>query len=189
MEPLLKLFISSKMQELAQERRAVQEALKEFELYGWLWETDAGARPEPVHSVYLKEVAASDIYIGLFWLGYGPYTIEEFEHARSLHKPCLIYEKHIDTDHRSSQLAAFLSELERVKNRDGLTTCRFTTVEGLAKQVQHDVMRLLTTVFRETRRQPASRPASHGKRGKASAGHHSIVVGRDNYGPISQNNQ
>jgi hypothetical protein len=189
MEQLLTLFISSKMQELAQERLAIQEALKDFHLYGWLWETDAGARPEPIHSVYLKEVAASDIYIGLFWLGYGPYTIEEFEHARHLHKPCLIYEKHIDIDQRSPQLAAFLGQLEQVKNPDGLTICRFATTEQLAAHVQRDVMRLLTTVYHETRRQPTDRPQSSNSRAaNVSAEDHSIAIGRDSYGPITQNN-
>jgi len=45
-------------------------------MYGWLWEKDAGARPEPIRSTYLKEVEACDLYIGLFWLGYGPITIK-----------------------------------------------------------------------------------------------------------------
>src|SRR5450759_3039855 len=83
----LSLFISSKMQELTEERHAIQAALKDVLMYGWLWETDAGARPEPIQSTYLTEVANCDIYLGLFWQGYGPYTIEEYEHART----CLLY--------------------------------------------------------------------------------------------------
>lgn len=87
----LSLFISSKMTELAEERRAVQTALKKYNMYGWLWDDDAGARIEPTQSTYLSEVAACDIYIGLFWLEYGPCTIEEFEHAhKNMGKPCLI---------------------------------------------------------------------------------------------------
>ena len=87
----LSLFVSSKMQELADERRAVHTALAAFRMSGWIWEDHAGARPEPIRSTYLQEVEACDIYLGLFWLGYGSYTIEEFEHARAHHKPCLIY--------------------------------------------------------------------------------------------------
>jgi ATP-dependent DNA helicase RecG len=96
----LSLFISSKMTELADERHAVQNAFSEYDMHCWLWEKDAGARPESIDSTYLKEVEACDLYIGLFWLGYGPYTIEEYEHARKHDKDCLIYEKHIDTDKR-----------------------------------------------------------------------------------------
>jgi len=150
----LSLFISSKMQELLDERQAVQAALKEYDMYGWLWEKDAGARPEPIDSTYLKEVEACDIYIGLFWFGYGPYTIEEYEHARKHQKPCLIYKKQVDIAKRDPQLKAFLAELERVKNPEGLTVYRFEMAEELAAQVKKDVIHLLTTRFRESRQQP-----------------------------------
>jgi hypothetical protein len=135
-QPQLSIFISSKMSELAPERRAVQAALAAFLLRGWLWETDAGARPEPIRSTYLTEVEACDIYIGLFWHGYGQYTIEEFDHARLHQKPCLAYEKHLEVEKRDSQLWAFLDHLQDVENREGLTVCRFKTPEQLAEQVQ-----------------------------------------------------
>src|SRR5947199_3147695 len=109
---LLSLFISSKMQELAEERRAVQTALTEYEMHGWIWEDDAGARPEPIRSTYLTEVEECDIYLGLFWLNYGQYTIEEFEHARQLHKPCLVYEKYVNVEQRNPKLATFLHRLQ-----------------------------------------------------------------------------
>ena len=66
---LLSLFISSKMAELAEERQAVQRALNAYPMYamyGWLFEKDAGARPESIQQTYLAEVASCDIYIGLF---------------------------------------------------------------------------------------------------------------------------
>jgi hypothetical protein len=151
----LSLFISSKMQELADERRAVQMALKAYHIFGWLWEDNAGARPEPIRSTYLSEVEACDIYIGLFWLGYGPYTIEEYQQAQTRHKLCLVYEKQVATEQRSPELTAFLQDLERVENPAGITIRRFQTAEELARYVQEDVMRLLTTVFRKNRQQPA----------------------------------
>lgn len=193
----LSVFVSSTMRaELAQERQAVRDALAEYQMKGWLWELDAGARPEPIDSTYLSEVAVCDIYIGLFWLHYGPYTIEEFEYARKLDKPCLIYEKHLELERRDPRLQAFLNEIERVKNPDGLTVCWFDAKEKLAHQVQDDVMRLLTTVFRETRNQP---DASYRKMAPSvpekkragglhqKAGRNSIVVGT-NSGSITQNN-
>jgi Domain of unknown function (DUF4062) len=151
----LSIFISSKMtKELADERRAIKEALAEYRMYGWLWEDDAGARPEPIDSTYLTEVESCDIYIGLFWLSYGLYTIEEFEHARKHEKPCLVYEKHVDIAKRDPKLQAFLDGLQRVKNPEGLTVCWFEKTEQLAEKVQKDVMHLLTSVFRESRQQP-----------------------------------
>ena len=144
----LSLFISSKMQELAKERRAVQVALSDYRMYGWLWEDDAGARPTPTRDTYLREVETCDIYIGLFSKGYGPYTIEEYEHARQHSKPCLVYKKHVEVDQRDSQLTQFLKQIEEVGNPAGLTVCQFTTAEELARHVQEDVIRLLTTRFR-----------------------------------------
>lgn len=131
----LSLFISSKMQELADERRTIQRALKEYKMYGWLWEEDAGAQPEPIRSIYLKEVEACDIYIGLFWLGYGPDTIEEYKHARTHNKPCLIYEKFVDIENRNPELSTFLHTIQQVAIPDGLTVYRFETSVQLAKQV------------------------------------------------------
>ncbi len=111
----LSLFVSSKMQELAPERRALKDALSHIMqqglVTGWIWEDDAGARPEPIRSTYLKEVEACDIYLGLFWLGYGPYTIEEYRHARQHDKQCLVYDKHVDAARRSPELSAFLAEV------------------------------------------------------------------------------
>ena len=158
----LSLFISSKMTELADERRAVQNALSEYEMHGWLWEKDVSARPVPINSIYLTEVEACDIYIGLFWLGYGPYTIEEYEHARKHHKDCLIYEKYVDIDKRDPRLQAFLDNIQRVKSPAGLSVCRFETAKQLAKQVQRDVMRLLSTRFRQTFNSATIRTKSKG---------------------------
>jgi hypothetical protein len=177
----LSLFISSKMSELADERRAIQAALSEFEMYGWLWEDDAGARPEPIRSTYLIEVVACDIYIGLFWLGYGQYTIEEFEHARQHQKPCLIYEKRVNLDQRSPELIVFLNRIQQVDASESLTVCWFETPEQLAEKVQKDVIRLLTTVFRQSRQQP---PSSVKKVFKAKRG--GIVA--ENIGTINQYN-
>jgi len=154
----LSLFISSKMAELAEERRAVQSALSAYQMQGWLFEKDAGARPEPIQSTDLKEVEACDLYIGLFWLGYGPYTIEEYERARSLNKPCLVYEKHVETDQRDPQLTTFLQSIQQVTDPKGLTVFRFDTVEALRAQIQKDVMHLLVTQFRRSRQQPRLHP-------------------------------
>jgi len=157
----LSVFISTNLTELAKERLAVQGALAEYSRHGWLWEKDAGAHPKPIGSTFLKEVEACDIYIGLFWLDYGPHTIKEYEHACTHQKSCLIYEKHIDIDQRNPKLQAFLDRLQQMKNPDGrLTIYRFATPIELAEQVQKDVIRLLFTRFRESRRQPPPLPTS-----------------------------
>src|SRR6266536_5902611 len=149
----LSLFISSKMAELAEERQAVQRALNAYKMYGWLFEKDAGARPESIQQTYLAEVASCDIYLGLFWQGYGEYTIEEFEKARALHKPCLVYEKHVALEQRDPQLTTFLRSIQQVTDPRGVTVRRFQTARELAEQVSQDVLHLLITDFRTSRQQ------------------------------------
>jgi len=184
----LSLFISSKMTELAPERQAIQTALSHYAMQGWLWEKDAGARSEPIDSTYLKEVEACDLYIGLFWLGYGPYTIEEYEHARKHKKPCLIYEKYVELDKRDPSLIAFLETIQQVKNPDGMTVYRFQTPKQLAEQVKKDVIRLLTTTFQDSRKQPIASPSlPRTDKMKVTAKNKSIAVGINN-GNIDQYN-
>ena len=94
----LSLFISSKVTQLAEEHRAVQIALHHYRMYGWFREDYDLAHPEPIGIIYLQEVENCDLYIGLFWVGYGRYTIEEFDFAhKEKHTPCLFYVKDIDT--------------------------------------------------------------------------------------------
>ena len=78
------------MEELAVERKVVKAALATFHVDAWVFETDAGARPDTIEQTYLKEIEAADLYIGVFWKGYGAYTIAEYEHASSLKKPCFM---------------------------------------------------------------------------------------------------
>jgi hypothetical protein len=129
----LKLFISSKMTELKEERCAVGAALEAYRMEVWQWEKDAGSRSEPVYSTYLSEVTDCDIYIGLFWLGYGQYTIEEFDWAYNKAKPCLIYIKETNIEQRDQPLQQFLDRIKQVKNSDGLTSYPFQTIEELTR--------------------------------------------------------
>lgn len=176
----LSLFISSRMEELVEERRAVQSTLSQYHMYGWLWEKDAGARPESIRQTYLKEVEACDLYIGLFWLGYGPYTIEEFEHARAHKKPCLIYEKHVDITHRDPQLQTFLDDIETVK--DDLCVCHFETPEELVERTQNDVLEL----YEGHKQKQAAKPKQ--PRMNITSPTNSIIVGYNDGGSITQNN-
>jgi hypothetical protein len=94
----LKAFVSSRMQKLAAER------------------------PYTIQQTYLSEIEASDLYIGIFWKGYGEYTIEEFNQANELVIPMLVYEKRADLDgdiKRDERLQAFLDSISGVKK--GLT--------------------------------------------------------------------
>ncbi len=134
----LRVFVSSRMQELAPEREAIKAALKDLQVEAWVFERDAGARPQTIRETYLEEVEAADLYIGVFWKGYGAYTVEEYEHARMLGMDCLIYEKRDEiTSQRDSALQAFLDSLSDVAS--GLTIRWFNTPYGLGEFVKEDV--------------------------------------------------
>jgi tetratricopeptide (TPR) repeat protein len=143
----LRAFVSSRMQELAEERDAVREALKALYVNAFVYEADAGARPDSARSTYLSEIDDSDLYIGLFWTGYGAYTIEEYEHARRLRRPCLIYEKRTGVAAaRTPELQSFLDRISAVET--GHTIAWFDTAEELRTLVASDVARWLASVVR-----------------------------------------
>lgn len=143
----LRVFISSRMQELAPERRAIRAALDALRIDAWVFEESAGARPHSIRQTYLDELAASDLYLGVFWKGYGEYTVDEFEHARAQKKACLVYEKRADLDGRAPELEKFLNRIAAVEA--GVTPSWFHSLEELVEQVQTDVARWQTSLTRQ----------------------------------------
>src|SRR5215813_11625127 len=93
----LRVFISSTLGELADERRAAAAAVSALGLTPVLFEL--GARPHAPQDLYRAYLAQSDIFVGLYWQSYGWITPgmqisgleEEFELSRSL--PRLLYVK------------------------------------------------------------------------------------------------
>jgi hypothetical protein len=143
----LQVFISSRMEELAPERHIVKIALDDLEVNAWIFEKDAGARPHSIQKTYLEEVETSDIYVGIFWKGYGKYTIDEFRHAQKLYKPCLIYEKSEALEERDPQLQEFLDEVNKVET--GLTVRWFDTPDQLGIIIKQDIAAWLVNKARK----------------------------------------
>ena len=65
----LRVFVSSTLAELADERAAVARAISTLRLTPVLFEL--GARPHPPRELYRAYLAQSDIFIGLYWQRYG----------------------------------------------------------------------------------------------------------------------
>ena len=65
----LRVFVSSTLEELADERRATERAIASLRLTPVLFEL--GARPHPPGEVYHAYLAQSDVFIGLYWQRYG----------------------------------------------------------------------------------------------------------------------
>lgn len=128
------------MGELARERAAIKSALDELQIDAWVFERDAGARAGNIQQTYLTELDAADLYIGIFWKGYGEYTVEEFEHARNQGKDCLVYEKREEIEGtRDPALQEFLNRIGKVKG--AVTIRRFQTADELPAFLKADVAR------------------------------------------------
>ena len=138
------------MAELAAERVLIREALDEMEVDGWLYEEEAGARPQSIQETFLEELKSSDLYVGVFWKKYGKYTIEEFEKAQELGKPCLLYEQRSGIEgERDPALQDFLDRLSNVEN--GLSVKWIKAGEDIGSIIKKDLARILTEDFREDR--------------------------------------
>ena len=142
----LRVFLSSRMEELAPERAAVRAALEAEGVLAWAFETDAGARPSSARQTYLEELAVSDVYVSIFWKGYGAYTVDEFDAAGASELPRLVYEKTTEAADREPKLQAFLDEVGDVER--GVTIRRFATPTELGELVADDIRRLRSKLKR-----------------------------------------
>jgi len=148
----LRVFVSSRMEELGPERRAIKTALDDIRIDAWVFESDAGARPQSTRKTYVDELSDDDLYIGIFWKGYGEYTIEEYELAKSLKKDRLICLKRTaDDGERDPRLRAFLDQLSDIEK--GLTIRWFHGPEDLAASIKDDVAGWQSDIVLD-RRQP-----------------------------------
>ncbi len=143
----LKVFISSRMNELRDAREIVGKALQDRDIDAWIYEADASAQPDSVSATSLDAVQAADIYVGLFWKSLGDLTAEEFHRARELAKPCFVYirDQHLTRD---PTLQHFLERYVTDAGR-GVTYSYFDKVLLLAHQVADDILSWLVRTHRE----------------------------------------
>jgi|SRR6266536_46214 len=65
----LRVFVSSTLGELADERAAANDAIRKLHLAPVLFEL--GARPHPPRDLYRAYLDQSHIFIGIYWQSYG----------------------------------------------------------------------------------------------------------------------
>ncbi len=65
----LRVFVSSTLQEVADERAAAKEAIQRIRLTPVMFEM--GARPHPPRDLYRAYLAQSDVFLGIYWQRYG----------------------------------------------------------------------------------------------------------------------
>ena len=145
----LRVFVSSTLAELAEERRAVLRAVSAMGLTPVMFES--GARPHPPQQLYRAYLAQSDIFIGLYWQRYGQLAPgmqvsgleEEFDLSSTL--PRLLYVKAPAHD-RDPHLSALLSRI-----RGQASYRRFDTAAELDQLVRQDLATLLSERFAAAR--------------------------------------
>src|SRR6516162_7783919 len=65
----VRVFISSTLEELAEERAAARRAIRRLHLVPVWYES--GARPHPPRSMYRAYLAQSQVFVGIYWQLYG----------------------------------------------------------------------------------------------------------------------
>lgn len=152
----VRVFVSSTLGELAEERSAVRRAVERLHLSPVMFEL--GARPHPPRELYRAYLAQSDVFVGIYWQRYGwvapgeSVSGLEDEYLLSERLPRLLYIKHPAPDRD----AALSSLLQRVQADDQASYRRFSSTEELAELVGHDLALLLSERFGEARVPPAS---------------------------------
>jgi predicted ATPase len=143
----LRVFVSSTLAELAEERAAVARAISALRLTPVLFEL--GARPHPPRELYRAYLAQSDIFVGLYWQRYGwigpdmdiSGLEDEFRLSGSI--PRLLYVKE-PAPEREPRLTAMIAELQS----EGSDSYRpFRTPRELARLVRDDLALLLSERF------------------------------------------
>ena len=146
----VRVFTSSTLQELAAERKAVQDAVTRLRLVPVMFES--GARPHPARQLYRAYLAQSQIFVGIYWQSYGwvapgeELSGLEDEYRLSAGMPRLIYVKS-PAPAREPRLAGLLA---RIKADDSVSYQRFSDPAELQRLVEDDLALLLSERFEMT---------------------------------------
>lgn len=143
----LRVFISSTIEELKEERRSLCEAIGSLRLTPVYFE--AGARPHPPRELYRAYLGQSDIFIGVYAKSYGWVAPDmsisglEDEYRSSGDRPKLIYIKEIEGE-RDARLNDLLND---IRNSGSMSYQKFRTPEQLAELLRNDIALLLSERF------------------------------------------
>jgi predicted ATPase len=143
----LRVFVSSTLEELADEREAARNAIARLRLTPVMFES--AARPHPPRQLYRAYVEQSEVFIGIYWQRYGWVApgmaasgLEE-EYVLSAGKPRLIYIK-APAPEREQRLEALL---QRIRVDETGSYKNFSTPAELGELIANDLALLLTERF------------------------------------------
>ncbi len=147
----LRVFISSTLGELAEERQAARAAVEQLRLATVMFEL--GARPHPPRALYRSYLEQSDVFVGIYWQRYGWVAPDmeisglEDEYVLSAGMPRLVYVKRPAPD-LEPRLADLLGRLQA---EDTTSYKPFQDSAELQRLILDDLAILLTERFDSTR--------------------------------------
>ncbi len=155
----LRVFVSSTLRELAEERRATRDAIERLHLAPVMFEL--GARPHPPRSLYRSYLAQSDVFVGIYGESYGWVApdedvsgLEDEYNLAPASMPKLIYIK--AADKRDDRL---IELIDRIRADDSAAYLPFRDAAELGERVGSDLATLLAERFDQSRVATTDAPA------------------------------
>ncbi|MET0780898.1 MAG: DUF4062 domain-containing protein [Microbacterium sp.] len=156
----IRVFVSSTLRELEEERRAVRAAIERMRLAPVMFEL--GARPHPPRELYRSYLAQSDVFVGIYADSYGWVApgedvsgLEDEYNLAPAEMPKLIYIK--ASEHREERLKEMI---ERIKSDDTAAYLPVHDADELADRVVSDLATLLAERFDQSRPDDAAEDAA-----------------------------
>jgi predicted ATPase/class 3 adenylate cyclase len=143
----VRVFISSTLEELAEERAAALRAIRRLHLVPVWYES--GARPHPPRSMYRAYLEQSQIFVGIYWQRYGwvgpgmEISGLEDEFRLAAGKPMLLYLKRPAPD-REPGLTAMI---EAIRSAGTASYRHFGTARELERLLADDLAVVLSESF------------------------------------------
>jgi len=158
---LIRVFVSSRLVECADERIAAKEAIASLNHEPVMFEM-AGARPHGPRSIYLRGLDESLIFVGIYREGYGYIADgmqisgleDEYQYAKSLGIPQLLYVK------QDARMDPRLQSLVKDFTRPNITVATYTEPASLRQRIRDDVAALVADYFRRGRSNRELEPPS-----------------------------
>jgi len=143
----VRVFISSTLEELAEERAAARRAIRRLHLVPVWYES--GARPHPPRAMYRAYLDQSHVFVGIYWQRYGwvapgmDISGLEDEFRMAAGKPMLLYLKRPAPD-QEPRLAAMMDSIRAAGTVSYQT---FGTPRELERLLAEDLAVLLSESF------------------------------------------
>ena len=143
----VRVFISSTLEELAEERAAALRTIRRLHLVPVWYES--GARPHPPQSMYRAYLEQSQIFVGIYWQRYGwigpgmEISGLEDEFRLAAGKPMLLYLKRPAPD----QEPGLTAMIEGIRSAGAVSYRHFATARELERLLADDLAVLLSESF------------------------------------------